>query len=479
MELVERANSKTKSLNQLIIILSICSFSSIGLIISLISDQLFLKSMIPIILTACFIVPRLILISFGKRSAIDVWAVFTYTSFLVFIYSPLYHLITGEAVTRNLPFDFTNLLIFVAWTSVPIVPLFYLGGQLRKKNTGDTNKKGGHSLTNFVNIKPLALTYIIIGLLANVIVILIGNLGSLTGTVYVLRDFFSVGLILFYYDWASRKLKKNNTVKITGLFLLILIVILISLFNLDRGSRFFILIYSFWGFYIYATFISVKVKVGRIILIGLILLPLLTQYKLFKYSDYDYKYFYDNEFRNSISEQYEQLTPAYTLATDLGRYYIWMLYYQELQNGGNIDYQYGKTYIDAILTMFPSFIVNDKPPGMIALSHNAESGRGYYEYYKPQAAKIGGFWAEGYVNFGLIGVWISAILFGYILQFINEKVTRQSLGTVSVIIGGLLVTFGAEFLLHDLRLILWHVSKHLVTIIPLLIYLYLRKGKVR
>lgn len=472
MELVEDNKSK-EVFNKLLIMSIIFFLLSIGLAFASILNSP-VKIILPIILTACFILPRIILIIIGSRSAIDIWAVFTYTSMFVFLYSPIYHLVTGDTISINLPTDFHNLFQFVAWSSIPIVPLFYIGGFIRTKIKINIQRFDNIEIST-INLKGISIFYIIIGLLSNFLINRFSILNSLIGTFYMLKDFFSVGLLLLYYDWAFHKKDKGRFLSV---ILLLFIITLITLFNLDRGSRFFILIYSFWGLYIYSTMINKKIKVGRLLLVSFILIPLLTQYKLFKYAEYDLKYFYDNQFRKSISEKYEQLTPSYTIATDLGRYYIWMLYYKELKNGGNIDFQYGKTYFDALQTMMPSFIVKNKPPGMIALSHDAESGRGYYEYYKPKSAKIGGIWAESYVNFGLVGIWLVSILFGYTLQLIHEMINRQKFGSISVIIGGLLVTFGAEVLLHDLRLILWHISKHFITILPLFVFFQLRKGKV-
>ncbi|RAN85894.1 hypothetical protein B5P41_32430, partial [Bacillus sp. SRB_28] len=88
--------------------------------------------------------------------------------------------------------------------------------------------------------------------------------------------------------------------------------------------RFFILIYSFWGLHIYINYLNKKFNITKLIIITLVLIPLLTQYKLFKYAEYDTNYLVDSNYRNSIQNQYEQLTPGYTIATDLGRYYIWM-----------------------------------------------------------------------------------------------------------------------------------------------------------
>lgn len=435
-------------------------------------------TLIPIAITALFIIRRIILIIFRKVPTLDIWAIFTYTSILIFIYSPLYHLVTHQPIANNLPSDFTNLIAIIAWTSLPVIPLFYLGSYIRK------NIRWGVKKENFKNegievpnISFIALVYILVGFGANLIIESGVGLGVLTGTLYVLNDFFSVGLIFLYFNWASEVTKKGKNVKFLGLVYLIVIVILISLFNLDRGSRFFILVYAFWGLYIYVNYLNKKFNITKLIVIAFILIPLLTQYKLFKYAEYNPDYFVDSNYRQSIQSEYEQLTPGYTIATDLGRYYIWMLYYKELQPNGNIDYQHGKTYVDAALTMLPSWIVPNKPPGMIALSHDAESGRGFYEQYRPTTAKIGGFWAESYVNFGFLGIWALAIIFGYCLEVINEIINRNKFGSITPIVAGLLVTFGAEFLLHDSRLILWHVTKDLVLIFPLIIYMKFKKKR--
>ncbi|MET3319933.1 UNVERIFIED_ORG: hypothetical protein ABIC97_003030 [Peribacillus simplex] len=462
---------------QIIIILSICLGISTGSLSLFFLDENEIMAFIPIFITALFIIPRIILIFFHKRPPLDIWAVFTYTSILIFVYSPWYHLITKQPIANNLPYDFTGLLTFVAWTSLPIIPLFFLGGFLRRI----CKRKVVFSiyyLKELPNIIPIGITYILIGLGANIIIKLGVSFGVLTGTLYVLKDFFSVGLIIWYYNWANKNSNQGKHLKVLGILYLIVIVALISLFNLDRGSRFFILIYSFWGLYIYISKFNKKINIIKIFIVALlIVVPLLTQYKLYKYSNYDVDYILDRDYRSSIEEEYEQLTPSYTIATDLGRYYIWMLYYKELHQNGNIDFQYGKTFVDGILTMFPSWIVPNKPPGMIALSHDAESGRGFYEQYKPSTAKIGGFWAEGYVNFGLIGVWVLAIIYGFLIEVFNEAITGRFFGRITPIISGLLVTFGAEFLLHDSRLILWHLSKDFVLVLPLIIYIKFRNER--
>ncbi|MCC2373557.1 O-antigen polysaccharide polymerase Wzy [Bacillus cereus group sp. MYBK222-1] len=435
-------------------------------------------ALIPIAITALFIIRRIILIIFRKIPTLDIWAIFTYTSILIFIYSPLYHLITHQPIANNLPSDFTNLIAIIAWTSLPVIPLFYFGGYIRKNIKWRIKKEAFKNKEIKVpNISFIALVYILVGFSANIIIESGIGLGVLTGTLYVLNDFFSVGLIFLYFNWASKVTKKGKNVKFLGLIYLLVIVVLISLFNLDRGSRFFILVYAFWGLHIYVNYLNKKFNITKLIVITIILIPLLTQYKLFKYSEYSTDYLVDSNYRESIQNQYEQLTPGYTIATDLGRYYIWMLYYKELQPNGNIDYQHGKTYVDAALTMLPSWIVPNKPPGMIALSHDAESGRGFYEQYRPTTAKIGGFWAESYVNFGFLGIWTLAIIFGYFLELINEVINRNKFGSITPVVAGLLVTFGAEFLLHDSRLILWHVTKDLFLIFPLIIYIKFKKKR--
>ncbi|PGM62809.1 hypothetical protein CN947_10235 [Bacillus cereus] len=466
------------SLPLLINVLLVIFFVIFGSISFLFLSTNEILTVIPIAITALFIIRRIVLIIFHKVPTLDIWAVFTYTSILIFIYSPLYHLITHQPIANNLPSNFTSLIAFIAWTSLPIIPLFFLGSYIRKKIRWGAKKENfNNEEIKVPNISLLALLYILVGFSANMVIESGVGLGVLTGTLYVLNDFFSVGLIFLYFNWASKVPKQGKAVKFLGIVYLLVIVVLISLFNLDRGSRFFILIYSFWGLHIYINYLNKKFNITKLIIITLVLIPLLTQYKLFKYTEYDTDYLVDSNYRNSIQNQYEQLTPGYTIATDLGRYYIWMLYYQELQPNGNIDYQYGKTYVDAILTMLPSWIVPNKPPGMIALSHDAESGRGFYEQYRPTTAKIGGFWAESYVNFGLLGIWTLAIIFGYFLEVINEVINRNKLGSITPIVSGLLVTFGAEFLLHDSRLILWHVTKDLVLIIPLVIYMKFRKKR--
>ncbi|EJS09142.1 MULTISPECIES: O-antigen polysaccharide polymerase Wzy [Bacillus] len=435
-------------------------------------------TLIPIAITALFIIRRIILIIFHKVPTLDIWAIFTYTSILIFIYSPLYHLITHQPIANNLPSDFTNLIAIIAWTSLPVIPLFYFGSYIRKNIKWRIKKEAfKNEEIKVPNISFIAFVYILVGFSANMIIESGIGLGVLTGTLYVLNDFFSVGLIFLYFNWASKVAKKDKNVKFLGLIYLLVIVVLISLFNLDRGSRFFILVYAFWGLYIYVNYLNKKFNITKLIIITIILIPLLTQYKLFKYAEYNTDYLVDSNYRKSIQNQYEQLTPGYTIATDLGRYYIWMLYYKELQPNGNIDYQHGKTYVDAALTMLPSWIVPNKPPGMIALSHDAESGRGFYEQYRPTTAKIGGFWAESYVNFGFLGIWTLAIIFGYFLEVINEVINRNKFGSITPVVAGLLVTFGAEFLLHDSRLILWHVAKDLFLIFPLIIYVKFKKKR--
>lgn len=436
---------------------------------------------IPIIITFIFLVPRLSLIIVGKRPPFDVWSIFTYTALLVFIYSPLYHLITGRPIAKNLPYDMTELISYIAWTCVPIIPLFYLGSLLvKKKSYYIKHSYEREPIDKFINI---GIFYILIGMCANIAIMVAGGIPLIAGTLFVLKDFFSVGLLLVYYGVIKKLTKKGIKDKkkhqVLCFISLIIIIFLISYFNLERGSRFFILIYAFWGLHIYSTHVA-KINMSKIIIITVLLIPLLTQYKLYKYTGYDSQYVLDSNYRSQIQEQYSQLTPTYTLATDLGRYYIWMLYYQEVQPGGNIDYQYGKTYLDAILTMFPKWIVKNKPPGMIELSHDAESGRGYYKTYHPSTAKIGGFWAESYVNFGIMGVWIMAIVGGYILGVLDKIIRTRSLGYITPVLGGLIATFGSELLLQDSRLILWHLSKYVVTVIPLIILLKLktrRKGE--
>ena len=73
-----------------------------------------------------------------------------------------------------------------------------------------------------------------------------------------------------------------------------------------------------------------------------------------------------------------------------------------------------------------------------------------------------------------------AIVGGYILGVLDKIIKARSLGYITPVLAGLIATFGSEILLQDSRLILWHLSKYVVTVIPLIVLLKLktrRKGE--
>lgn len=459
------------------IIWSIIFLTIISAIYSFIYTDIILR-IIPLLIVGSILIARIILIIFKRRPLFDIWAVFTYTAVFVFIVSPLYHLISNDPMSQSLPMNFSDLYLFVSWTSIPIIPLFFLGGFLKRSSKRNSSKKikSTKKLNNGdFNISSLYLVgniYVLIGGFAHVVLRLIGNIPGFTGTLLLLADFFSVGLLLLYYIWGTNIKVIKNKEKLLGIVFLVIIMLLIFFLNIDRGSRFFILVYGVWGFYLYNLLFH-NVKFKTIILVVLILIPMLNSYKLYKYSDFDSRYFTDSTFRTEVKEDFSYRTPLSTVAGDLGRYYIWMTYYYSLNYTKNIDFQYGATYKDAVLTMLPSWAISNKPPGIVEISSDAEFGRGYYEKRKPNAAKIAGFWGESYVNFGLLGVWLLSIIGGYILQCIDNIIKQKKLGIVSVFGGGAFVLFGAEILLHDTRLVLWHVMRHFVTLLPLYLFIKL------
>jgi hypothetical protein len=90
-----------------------------------------------------------------------------------------------------------------------------------------------------------------------------------------------------------------------------------------------------------------------------------------------------------------------------------------------LDFQYGKTYLDAVLILIPRSLYPDKT----TVNLDTVIGNKVFECDAFGACGVPpGFVAESYLNFGPLGVLVCAALYGLLIGHIDARFNRTSKG---------------------------------------------------
>jgi len=448
-----------------------------GGIITVLYSQFRVPSVIFITLTACFIIPTIALVFLGYRDTFDPWSLTCYMGLMVFVVSPLLHLFYRDPGLPTLPYHFEPLLRVVAWSSVPIIPLLYLGHRVALRNFQPLLKP--YHRANPAKLLPIGLVLAVVGTISFIVyyvymqeVIITGTGGRLitltAGTVLILADGAILGVLLIVYALMLRNLGLAKKLRIFDTVLIVIVCALVIVANLYRGGRGKMLGMFAWVACLYNQFVR-RISLVMIIVAWIVLMPMLTVYKVSKVSGFaDLGELITNpEYRASQTERYGA-SSTHTLIANLGRSYIWMLYLQELKPGGNIDRQWGKTYVSAPLQIIPRWLYPTKPRGITDVTVDARYGRGAGKMgYR--AAMVAGIWAEGYANFGFLGVWAAAFVYGLIIGYAKRFfATREPSNIFHFMFFIIAASLGPYLLIGDLRLVIWGVFRVSILLVPLL-----------
>lgn len=89
--------------------------------------------------------------------------------------------------------------------------------------------------------------------------------------------------------------------------------------------------------------------------------------------------------------------------------------YRVTESNSDIQYAWGRTYVDGVFWFIPRFISSYRPPGKALYGTNALFGLGKYAPNTFVATKIYGLAGESMLNFGVVGVPIGFLILGAIV----------------------------------------------------------------
>ncbi len=470
------------STERTIITISIPFVLLAGAIVALTVDGCYVLAIVPITLTACFVVPPIVLCLFGYRDVFDIWLGVCYIGLNAIVLAPLillnsyYHSAGGPLI------DIESLTNYVAWSALPIVPLLYIGYKygLRRRNKPLTK----YRQVNIGRLRTIAAVLIVLGLAARYLyffVIVNADIYSLplfiryfVGTILVAADAGNIGILMLLYCWMIQKYTTETilTWKLSMIIGLTAASALMIFLNFYRGSRFHMIVFPIWGLCLYAYLIR-PIPMWKLAIIVIVGVPFMTAYKIARFENYENlgQIFFNPSYRRAAGERWNKDLRS-TLTGDFARYHTWLVYKQELEPEGNIDFQYGATYLGALLQPIPKFIYHNKDPGMAKLSIDAVYGQGTYNKWQSQgrtiAAPVGGLWAEGYVNFGNLGVWLSSLFYGYILGRLKAYFIKRPILDIGHFMYAIAFGMSAGFILGDMRLLTWSAARLLIVAVPVL-----------
>jgi hypothetical protein len=91
------------------------------------------------------------------------------------------------------------------------------------------------------------------------------------------------------------------------------------------------------------------------------------------------------------------------------------LLFRIMQDGSQVRYGYGATYLDGMLNFIPRGLSSYRPPGKLKYGTNAIFGDGSYAEGRFAATKVYGLAGESMLNFGVCGVPVAFLAFGIVV----------------------------------------------------------------
>lgn len=268
---------------------------------------------------------------------------------------------------------------------------------------------------------------------------------------------FSVSSLVILYSYSQTKNKKELIISLIlfSSFMLIQIV-------LSRRAQIVI-----WGLsYLISYSLLVKKisfsKIAPLIIIGFLFLNILGHVRQGNYEDISY---FITRFDDKISALDEDKSSAfYTLTT--GQFAIpyetLPMLMEKLETS---DLRYGSTLLDVFYQWVPRSIWKDKSYGNAHWYYKE-----FYDYNaKPNEGRNFFFLSEGYLNFGILGVLIWAILWGifwknisYLIKPINNKILIISTFIYSTYVASMI-----SLLINDsVGLFVAHIKSTLFWFVP-------------
>jgi hypothetical protein len=96
------------------------------------------------------------------------------------------------------------------------------------------------------------------------------------------------------------------------------------------------------------------------------------------------------------------------------------LLYRMTQSGANeIQYAWGETYVDGMLSLVPRAILSYRPPGKLKYGTDAFFGQGAYSPGRFSSSKVYGLAGETMLNFGPYGVPLAFFAFGMVVGLLR------------------------------------------------------------
>ena len=148
---------------------------------------------------------------------------------------------------------------------------------------------------------------------------------------------------------------------------------------------------------------------------------------------------------------------------------VWM------QESNYSDYFYGETYLAGFTNFIPRSFWPDKPLGAGPRMKNIIYPGSYVVGKDGNSSLTTGLFNELLMNFGVIGMLIGSVFFGFLLKYIYIKIKLSNSMINILILQYTLIVFTSQFVYAEF---LGFFSRYIITIIPFLIikFFYYRKS---
>jgi hypothetical protein len=275
-------------------------------------------------------------------------------------------------------------------------------------------------------------------------------------------NLISIYVVLLIKDkpWA-------NDLKIfIGLVLILFIINM--LFGGLRGSRSTTVWSLFWFVVLYHSIIK-PLKITLLASLAAVFFLFMTSYSLYKFGGVEgIQGLWDEDVKAQVfSQKYIEDSEKFALVRDAGRTdvqsYVLKTYW-------NDDYplSYGRTLIAGALSFVPGFLLPDKP--VTAIKEKTGIFMSDYSFSETSyTTLLTGGYGEFIINFGILFGLSFFFFYGYIISWIDRKVSSQPKDSLFNIISPILMLLSIQLLMSDSNVISQFLFKFVT--VPLIVLL--------
>ncbi|WP_454781376.1 O-antigen polymerase [Legionella sp. WA2022007384] len=242
-----------------------------------------------------------------------------------------------------------------------------------------------------------------------------------------------IGYLFMVHSWFYQPSKKRIVLGLFLLSFLLCFVAYVSFLGIRRPSFFMVISFLFIYF--------LKVK-GRVPLL-IVLTSLFCAFLFGIFASFR-QVLSDHGASSALSYVLENFNLAWLdlSASELGAPFRSML---DVDPWFSDSFLWGRSYVDAVINLLPSSIGKFSESLSVKYTH---------EFFSPEYIAIGGnmgFFpvAEGYLNFGAVGVFLEFFFVGMLIKYIENQAIRKS-NVVQVIVYAIMVPWFFFFLRSDL-----------------------------